>query len=295
MGIEIQLSPPTFPGQTATFIFQNQVQAFVLGINEFYLTYGDSGDHCIEELQIKLSPSQPAVNEVTAEIQAQMHDASGHTIDPSSYVSVVCIAITGAITGTADDPKTLLTNVRGISNNATAPIDLGAASGFSVVESFLSGFTLQYSSGDHWVLHADAGCGITYQQSNGSISASAHLYDASGNQGTALIDAGVAVSHNAAGPGFFMQEVTAQGGPGTYVTFNEMKSISNAFAVLRSWRAQYGDGDHWVLSLKVGVFYQPLIQGNSVILQAWATIWDASGHGQDDSISNVTLAVIAVP
>ncbi|HJZ80421.1 MAG TPA: hypothetical protein VKD91_08745 [Pyrinomonadaceae bacterium] len=290
MGIEIQLQGVQ-PGQIATFTFQNPVQAFVLGMNEFLLSYGNGNSaNYIEELQIKVLPGQSMGNVVTALIEAQMHDGSGHTIDPASFVDVVCIAITDTA-----DPQTLLTNVSGISNNATAPIDLPASSGFRVVESFLSGFTLQYSSADHEVLHADAGCGITYQQSNGSIWASAHLYDSSGNQiNTALIDAGAVVSANPAGPGFFMQEVTVQGS--TSVKFNSMKSISVARAVLKSWRVQYGNGNHYVHTITAGTYVQPTINDNIVTLpESRAGMTDGAGNNQDDSISNVTLIVIAVP
>src|SRR5262249_24500590 len=144
----------------------------------FNLSYGNSVSYWIEELQIKVLPGQSVGNAVTALIEAQMHDGTGHTIDPFSWVEVLCIAITDTA-----DPQTLLTNVSGLSNITTAPIELPARSVFSVVEGFLSGFTLQYSSADHEVLHAEAGCsGITYQQSNGRIWASASLYDSSGNQ-----------------------------------------------------------------------------------------------------------------
>src|SRR5262249_50249920 len=160
----------------------------------------------------------------------------------------------------------LLTNVTGILNNAAAPVELPGSSGFSVVESFLSGFTLQYSSGDHEVLHANAGCGITYQQSNGSVSASASLYDSNGNQvNTALIDAGVAVSTDAAGPGFFVQEITAQTAL-VPVTFNSLTSISAAFAIIKSWTVQYGNGSHWVRTIEVGSPSNIAIDENTVTL-----------------------------
>jgi hypothetical protein len=292
MGIEIQLQGAQ-PGQIATFTFQNPVQAFVLGLWEFNLSYGSSS-YWIEELQIKVLAGQSVGNVVTALIEAQMHDGTGHTIDPASYVNVLCIAITDTA-----DPQTLLTNVSGISNNATAPIDLPASSGFPVVESFLSGFTLQYSStsGNHAVLRADAGCGITYQQSNGSIWGSGHLYDAFGNQiNTALIDAGAVVSANTAGPGFFTQEVCAQNAS-VPVTFNSMTSISAAYAVLKSWRLQYGSNtDHNVQTITAGTYAQPTIKNNIVTLpDSHAAMTDGAGNIQDDSISNVTLVVIAVP
>jgi hypothetical protein len=298
MGIEIQSSGKINPGQTATFTFQNPVQAFVLGISALNLTYGQD-DHYIQELQIQILPGQEAVvgNVVTAQIEAEMHDGSGNTIDVmDSGVWLVCIANTGT-----DDPKTLLTNVSGIANNGTASVSLPNTSGFSVVESFLSGFTLQYFSG-HEVLHADAGCGITYEQSNGIISANAQLYDSSGNQAnTALIDAGVAVSTDGE-PGFFMQEVTAQSTSLTpwewvQVTFNSLKSISAAFAVIKSWKVQYsGPGDHWVKTIWVGVEQGVYNYENNVSLKyPNARISDASGNTQDNSLSNVTLVVIAVP
>jgi hypothetical protein len=291
MGIEIQVQGAK-PGQFATFTFQNPVQAFVLGLWEFNLSYGNSVSYWIEELQIKVLPGQPVGNVVTALIEAQMHDGTGHTIDPFSWVEVLCIAITGG-----PDDQTLLTNVGGISNNATAPIDLPLGSGFSVVEGFLSGFTLQYSSADHEVLHAEAGCsGITYQQSNGRIGASASLYDSSGNQvDTALIDAGVAVSVDPAGPGFFTQEVTVQGSTSVYFG----KSISAAYAVIKSWRVQYGNWNHNVQTISAGTYSLPTISGSgptvTVTLDSHAGMTDGAGNFQDDSLSSVTLVVIAVP
>jgi hypothetical protein len=298
MGIEIQQSELINPGRTATFTFQNQVQQYVLGISLFNLTYGQD-DHYIQELKIKILPGQEAVvgNVVTAQIEAQMKDGSGNTIDVmGSGVGLVCIANTGTY-----DSKTLLTNANlsGIANNGTASVILPATSGFSVVQSFLSGFTLQSSNIE--VLHADAGCGITYEGNSGSVLASASLYDSSGNQAnTALIDAGVVVSADAE-PGFYMQEVTTQmpyllpfNEP--IATFNSLKSISTAVAVIKSWQVQYpGNKDHWVNTISAGYGYlKPEL--NTVYLGgAGAFIRDDSGNKEDDSLSNVTLLVIAVP
>jgi hypothetical protein len=293
MGIEIQQSGKINPGQTATFTFQNQVQQYVLGISLFNLTYGQD-DHYIQELKIQILPGQEAVvgNVVTAQIEAQMKDASGNTIDVTdSGVWLVCIANTGTV-----DPKTLLTNANlsGIANNGTASVILPCSSGFTVLQSFLSGFTLQSSNIE--VLHADAGCGITYQGNSGSVLASASLYDSRGSQAnTALIDAGVVVSADAE-PGFFMQEVTLDEGWPPPVTFNSLKSISTAVAVIKSWQVQYpGNKDHWVNTISAGYGYlKPEL--NTVYLGgAGAFIRDNSRNKEDGSLSNVTLVVIAVP
>jgi hypothetical protein len=293
MGIEIQQSGKINPGQTATFTFQNQVQQHVLGISLFNLTYGQY-DHYIQELKIEILPGQEAVvgNVVTAQIEAKMHDGSGNTIDVTdSGVWLQCIANTGTL-----DPHTLLTNANlsGIANNATKPVSLPGSSGFNFVQSFLSGFWLQYSSAGHQVLGAQAGCGISNDQSNGSVLASANLSNSSGDQAnTAQIDAGVAVSTDAE-PGFYMKEVTGQ--YDCQVTFNSLKSISQAFAVIKSWQVQYpGTKEHWVNTISAGYGYiEPA--GNTVtVKRAGAFIRDNSGNNEDDSLSNATFVVIAVP
>ncbi len=301
MGIEIQMTQTGVkPGQVATFTFKNQVQAYALGIWAFRLTYGPDIDHYVQDFSIKMLPIQSETlavsgNVVSVRVNARLQDSSGNTVslENSSRPSViypVCVAVTGTT-----DNDTVMTNVGPIANGSTAPVTLPGLSGFSAVTSFLSGFALDFSTGDHQVLGASADCGINYNQSQGMISGSARLYDASGNQAnTATVDSGVIASTDAS-PGFAIAEVTKQTPGGVPITFPSLTSISNVCCLIRAWQVEY-DSVHNVQAFSIGSFGWPQISGNTVTLpNLYAHLNDGSNNWQNDSKSNATVLVIALP
>lgn len=301
MGVEILGAPGgdgVQPNNPVTFTFENQVQAYALGIWAFTLTYGGEGQHWIQNLSLRILPQQSSPvatvgNVITAQVNAELQDSSGHTLDPAgSVIYPVCIAVTQNTDG-----NTYMTSVNDIANGSTAPVTLPAASGNSLVTSFLSGFDLAYANGDHQVLSAGAGCGIQYNTSEGTVSSAAHLYDAKDHRvDTATVDAGVVASTETA-PGFAMKSVTGQTfDPVTVLFADELASVSGAFVMIESWTATY-DQAHDVLEVRAGSFGPPKFPGNSTVVlpNLVAQIFDADGNIQDDASSSVTAWVVALP
>jgi hypothetical protein len=298
MGIEMQsLDNGVKPNEIATFTFNNPVYAYALGIKGFYLGYKPGTDHWIQDLSVRLLPLQPATealtgNEIQAQVVAQLSDSSGNTIDiAQSYVCPVCIAVTGE-----EDPKTVMTVLSGIANGQQASVSLPGIGGFSILSSFLAGFTLDYSKGDHQVLGANAGCGIYNNQSQGFVTASASLYDASGNRADITnVDAGVIASIDSS-PGFAIQTVTGQDENNVNVDFSsQFSSVSQAVCVLNSWTVKYYHA-HDVLLIAAGVWGDLEYSGATVTLPSLsATILDNTNHHQDNAASNINALVIALP
>ncbi|HKY04219.1 MAG TPA: hypothetical protein VJQ56_04990 [Blastocatellia bacterium] len=298
MGIEIQMTQKGVkPGQVATFTFKNQVQAYALGIWAFRLSYGENVDHWVQDFSIKMLPTQTedssvAGNVVSVRVNARLQDSSGNTVnlDAATVIYPVCVAMTGTY-----DSNTVMTNVGPITNGTSASVGLPGSSGFSAVVSFLSGFALDFSTADHQVLGASAGCGITYNQSTGLISSSATLYDADGNNANiATVDVGVLASTDA-NPGFAIKEVTSQTETGVNVIFPSGTPIREVCCLIRSWQVEY-DSVHNVREFSIGTWGYPTISGNTVTLpNLYAHIADSSGNQQNDLVSNATVLVIAIP
>lgn len=279
------------PGQTATFTFQNEVMAYALGLSGFWLTYGDNS-HQVQDLSIAMSGGQSG-NQVFANVDAVLQDSSGHGLKGSeSRIYPICAAVTG--TG---DPQTAMTNVTGIVNDSSKGVALPGASGYTALMTFLSGFALQYSTGDHRVLGSNAGCGISYDGTQGEVSSHAALFDDTGHQvNVATVDAGVIATLDAA-PGFAVtQQLTTQSVNSVFpVAFPALPSVQQAFVLLQSWTVRYEHG-HNVQVIAAGVWDALTLQGNNVVIpRAYAQVSDHTGHYQNNGESSVTLAVVAFP
>ena len=295
MGIEIKSAPNGVqPGSVTKFIFTGKVQAFALGLGAFKLTYGNSSNS-VQNFSIKLLPIQTedaAVtgNVVSVQVNAELQDASGHTVDVAdSLIYPVCVAMVDTF-----DPKTLLTNVTGIADASSDPVQLPGSSGFSALASFLSGFAFNYSEGDHVFMGASAGCGINNNQSEGRVNGYASLYDGHGNNATSSVDAGVIASTEPK-PGFAIEQVNNQTEVNIQVKFPSLTSIGQVFCLLSSWQVQY-DGGYSLETISAGVFGVPTFNGNTVTLpNLYARVNDSSGNNQNDTKSSATALVIALP
>ena len=207
MGIEVQAQTcqPT-PGQQLTFKFQNQLQTFVAGLGHFFLTYGPTTNHWIETLSIALEANQNG-NDVDVTVAATMMDSTGHMLDAgASYITVVCIAQTGAA-----DPNTFLLNRSGVTPTLSQQVPLpGTGSDCSVLETCLSGLHFGYNGTNRAYEGATASAGINAQanEAEGTLTATASIWDSNGHQAsTVAIDAGVIASVDQP-PGFMVQPVT---------------------------------------------------------------------------------------
>lgn len=299
MGIEIQaFSDGVHPGQLATFTFQEHIQAYTLGMSGFSLSYGRDDDHWVQRISIALLPVQTSPNTVSVQVDARLQDAQGSALNPEwSRIYPVCVAVTGT-----PDSNTVLTNTRGIANGSTAQISLTGPSDYSVVESFLAGFDLAFSEQQTQFLGANAGCAITYNQSEGTITGSADLYDDSDNHvNAATVDVGVMASMDDAV--FEIQEVSGEGS-GIEVAFSKLSSISQVCCLIRSWQVRYpGTSDHNLLWIGAGAFdtqgaSRVEISGNTVTIpNLSAGVMDGGNDPdtQDEASSYCTVLVIALP
>ena len=300
MGIELQgVAYGVHPGGPVTFSFNNPVQAYVLGIWAFTLTFGPGQDHWLNEINVHILPGQETAGAavtgkvVDAIVKASMSDSSGHNITSASILYPVCLAVTGTIA----DAHTVLVNVPGIASKQSAEVSLPASgSAFSVLQSCLSGFDLEYKSGSNQLLGAQAAASITYNGAQGYLASLADYFDGKAHHvDTATIDAGVIGSVDAS-PGFAVQEVTDQTTGPVQVTFPTLTSISSVMVFLRSWQVQY-DKTRSVQTLMAGSFGPPTtIVGNIVTLpNLYASVYDKEDHLQDDSQSSATVLVVALP
>jgi hypothetical protein len=292
MGIEMQCVPVQ-PGQTALFNFQNQVEAYVLGIWAFSIVYGTSVDHWVQTASIKMLPSQDAGvvgNQVSAIVEVILTDGQGHNIDVSdSILYTVCLAVTGTA-----DSNTVLTNLSGIANGSYQQISLPGSFQYSVAASCQSGFNLSFDSNNQ-ILGMSAGCGLSYNESEGQVTASASMFDSAGHSAqTATVDAGVIASTDA-NPGFQVVEVTDQILSPITVIMDQLTSIGQVICMIRRWNVQF-DSPHNVKQLQVGSWGPPTTLGNVVTLpNLSAQINDNSQNQQDPSLSSATILVIAIP
>jgi len=300
MGIEFQgTAQGARPGNLIQFNFNKTVIAYTVGITAFRLSYGSNDDHWVQNLVIKISggvnESPVAVpNQVGVTVTMELQDSSGHSIDPSnSVVWPMCIAITDSA-----QVNTNMSNVYGISNNSYQTVSLpNSQSGYSVANSFLSGFNLSYNNGDHQVLLAQAGCGLSpnYSTSSGQLSASAAMQDAKGNKvDVATIDAGYIASAYSS-PGFGVGEASNQTDNSLPVAINGLTSVSQAVVLIKNWRVQY-NSVHNVQTLQVGSWGDLVFSDNTVTLpNLSAKLSDNSGHVQDDSSSSCDVLVVGLP
>lgn len=296
MGIEMH-AVPVEPGQTAVFNFQNQVQAYILGIWAFNLNYGTNVDHWVQTASIKMLPSQEGQavvgNQVSVIVDATLTDGHSGVISPStSILYPVCLAITG--TG---DPNTMLANYAGIADGMSLSVPMpGQYGGFTLAASCISGFDLSFADNNQ-ILGMSAGCGFSYDQSQGEILASASMFDSAGHTAQlATVDAGYMASTDTF-PGFQVIEVTAQTQSAVQVTMDQLTSISQVVCMIRSWGVQNSSPRN-VKQLQVGSWGPPQTNGNVVTLpNLSAQIWDNSNppHFEDDAISSATILIIAIP
>ena len=310
MGVEIQQAI-ALPGQTVILNFNNPLQAWVVGMNMFSLTYGPNTDHWVETISISLQTNQPTTsmigNQLGVTVHAQLQDASGHTIyvdgSSGSQIGVTCVAITGS-----NDPQTYMGNVTGIANNTSVPVELpGSGGSFTALTSCLSGFNLSFNTTDHHFAGAVMGTGIAATGTTGQISGVASLYDASGNRAsTTTVDAGYIASVNPSPP-FMTQVINKQSQPPFAVTFPQ--NVSQIAILLQNITVQFpSGGDNNLQTILAGGFTIATPSGpssgpflvnppaESVTLNQLIThVNDNSGHWEDDNISSVTALVIGLP
>jgi hypothetical protein len=291
----------------ASFVFQNPVSQYAIGISAFQITYG-ADDHWLRTLMIKVLPVQGSAMgnqayKVSVQVQIDMEDDSGNSANvANSFAVPVCIAVTKN-----PDSTTIIGSAAGISSGSSQSVVIpNGADGFTMSTCFQSGFNLSFTKDDHQLHMAKAGCGIIPSGSNGQISPTASLEDSSGNEvQVATVDAGYIVS-SSKNLRMSSKSVQGQTPQPTKVTMDGINSISVAAAVIQSWKVQFSNSDsypyanvHNVKTFTVGTGPGKLAtDGNTVTIpQLYAGVCDASGNIQDNniSVSYCNVQVLAIP
>jgi hypothetical protein len=290
MPIEIQSTESSPPIGLVQFTFANPVIQYTIGIRAFTMTYG-ADDHWIQSLAIKIQPVinasvGAASNQVTANIQMTMHDASGNPINrANSEIWPVCIAVTGS-----PERNTVFGSAIGVSGGSDAPAQTvpmpPLGDGYSIATCFQSGFNLSFTATDHQILQANASLGFQ----SGQISASAGMNDSKGNGvQIATIDSGYIASSYPT-PGIVATEVIKQTEQPFPVPLIGAKA---AVALIRGWNVRF-PSVHNLQKLKVGSFGDPTCADDVVTIQScYAEMNDGSGNTQDNNSSSCDIVIIA--
>jgi len=258
MPIEFAVQPAQ-PEENCIFTFQKPIIAYTLGISGFQMSYPGGYDHWVQSFIIKPLPNQvltagPNGYNLSVQFQMILQDADGHSIDVSdSVLWPVCIAITGS-----SDPNTLMSVANGVASGSYQNVTLPhQRSGYSICTSFQSGVNLTFSSGgDHQVLEASAGCGLTYNENAGQVTANAGLHDGIGNNvQVATVDVGYIASSYATSP-VGHAVVSGQTYDPVSATIPQLTSISQAIVLIQSWNVQFHSARN-VRGVSVGPWRPP--------------------------------------
>ncbi len=276
------------PNSSFNHDFDNTIAKVVVGIRSFNLSYGAGTDHDVETVSVFLTSSYSG-KQLTVEVNATLSDDSGHTLAlDGSSVELVAIAWTGV-----DNPSLTLANEYDIGNGSSSPPITVACTSPLVRTAVLSGFDLSYGSLDHYVKAMEAGIGTLQSGAEVKLSASAQLYDDSGNRASvATADGGLLANCDPSLP----MQVIATGdmqnlSPDKRIDFGS-SAIDTFQVLLTGFRIQYQDNDDHAVTT-VGATISLGLTGPGFAEVNGATwINDDSGHRQDDSLSHVSGVVI---
>ncbi len=280
---------------TATFTFSDTISQFIVGFNHFDYAYGNSNDHAIETMALKLTTNLISVdngtnNAVQVTIARTFNDASGADYDISKCtLELSCLALLGT------DLNASLIMQGGIDNNASSNA-VGVSGTNDTAFAILSGFNFSYGSDtDHWLQACNAAAGVNNTNAGYEISSSAAMSDHSGNSATASIDGGLFVYSNFNSTNLLMQTHTYQTIGGTKV-IDFGQSISSAAVFVQSWNmTSDDDDDHRVLTFYVGPYQTDidLNAGTVTLYDPCIYVKDDKSLRQDDSLSDITVVVMA--
>jgi hypothetical protein len=292
MALEIQNEKAALNGGTTTFTFDNDITQYLIGISAFYLAYkGD--DHHIQQININLNGSQANSKQITVKASVVMADSSGNQIDTDqSNVYVTALAWTGTST------SSLLLSMPPVSvgNGQTSEgIPLPGLSN-PILQPGLAGFNLNYGS-DHHVEFVEASLGVGQTGSQGQISATVQMYDASGNQAQSPTANGVLLASSINNPGFIVVPYSAQNSVYNYIDMGQ--SVSKAVALLTGFQVSYAkNDDHHVQVIGAGPNMVEPNPDNSTQVQTngvWAFMSDDDGNSQDNGKSHCNLIIVGLP
>lgn len=291
-----------------TLTYDNTVQQYMLGFQNFDLSYG-SDDHHVDILSVSFSSTTKSGNTVSATVAGQMSDASGNSMNNGSSSALVSgIAWVGA---TPNDAAVTLVPpfASGSSSNAVAITGPNP----TVLQPAMAGFYVTYGSGvDHHVENLSLSMNATSSGSEATVSGTVFLDDASGHDGSnATITPGL-LAGTGTGRGFVVSQQTVTTQVNSFTVDlsslieqdlnvsnlnNYAVNITGAAALITGFSITYpGNDDHHVKVISVGCWggltQTPgtlQLTGNNV--GAW--MYDDSDNQSDPTQSTVTMALIA--
>lgn len=288
MSLEMQSQNVAVNGGSTTFTFNDDIQQFLAGIASFSLSYGDD-DHYVEQISITLNANKPSSKIVTVGANAILKDASGHSIDlNNSYVTVSVIAWTGS-----SQPAVLLSSPYTVQNgNQSGNIPLPGSSD-TILQAVLQGLYLNYSATDHEVSAVSAAVGASQNQNQGFISASAFMFDASGNEAVNPTATSALIATTLPDPGFVV--ATFQGQSADAVSIPMPAPITAAVSFLTGFQAKYPSSDHYIQTIGAGPNVTNVSDPNHARTSGvWAWMNDINGHSQDSNSSFASIVVVGL-
>lgn len=281
-------STSTPPNKTVTFDFPSNVLAYVVGVSYWKFSFG-SDDHHVKKMSLSLDNNQPGARQVTTTVTAKIDDESGHGISSAdSNIRVSCIAVIEAADG----------NILLASGNSIPSGDSGQSlplpsSSLSIGTAFVAGFALTQDK-DHHVRSVQTTAGFKQTGNSGQITSQALLVDTSGHFASGNLNGGL-VAASSSERGLLSSALTNQQTDKAQGVDFGRALAADAAVLLQSLTVTFGNDDHHVKSIGGGCSGWK-VEGNKVTLDnARAFITDGSGHVQNDSESDVSLVVFAVP
>jgi len=273
------------PNKAEIFSFNDTITQRMVGITAFSLSFSGN-DHHVQTVSISLTVNQQGKNlQITPNVT--MVDASGNNFDPAkSEVFVAAMAWTGT-----NDDNLKLGNATGIPNGGSSSGILIPTSTPSIVQAALAGFDLSFGSDDHHMGTIAASVGADHNSTTANITGQVWMNDGSGHAAsTATVNGGLIANCDPSLAMYVIASKSMQGGGTAPMEFPA--GVRNFVSMLSSFKMQFGNtGDHHIQRMGAEFLVQE-ITGNKITVRGQATLTDASGHVQNDDLSNVTGFVI---
>jgi hypothetical protein len=279
----------TLVNRTVLFDFPDPVLNSVIGVAYWKFEFGGSDDHHVRRISLSVEGGKPSSRQVSATVNARLQDGSGHEISAASEVILVCVAET-----IADD-----TNL-GMATSTNVPT--GASGGTftlpgptpAFAQPFLSGWNVGHDVDDHHVKEFKLTAGYAQDGSTGHLTALAVMRDGSGHTANGSVSGGV-IAANPTHRGLLSSPaINLQTSSAHAIDFRQ--PIKDGCALLQSLQIGFSGDDHHIKTIGAGTTGIKVVRGNFLELaNARAFMTDDSGHAQDQSISRVSMVVLAIP
>lgn len=301
MGIELK-TVSIKPGSSGNVQFTSTVKSFVYGIQNFDLTYGTQ-DHKVATIAVKLTAN---VNDCIIKIQvnATLDDESGNQLDADSSSVLVCV-----LAVTNDSDQNLIFDIESGVQNAAQPFPIDGTFDIDQSLSAVAGFNISYgaegNSVDHKVEKVNFSSGITISTENNNTTATltalASMFDDDGHtsQNPTLDLLMILTDTNAMCPLFKILANEQTGNSTEEIECDFGQPVLACGAFIQSYTVSYDDTDHRVRSIGGGVSACTVDLDDNTKVKVKAPHSYMSDqdtdHRQDDSKSNVTMLVVAIP